>query len=133
MLDAQPAPFIPDKARTKAYLFWVAVITLVFMAVYPTINWYTDTRAHRYQLYLPFELDIPLSLLPSAGFSPLQYGFNLWPRDISVTASATQTPIADFAPDNATFVATAVPEPMSVALLVSGVFGLCLLRRRSPS
>ena len=60
MPDAQPAPFIPDKARTKAYLFWVAVITLVFMAVYPTINWYTDTRAHRYQLYLPFELDIPL-------------------------------------------------------------------------
>jgi len=60
MSDAQPAPFIPDKARTKAYLFWVAVITLVFMAVYPTINWYTDTRAHRYQLYLPFELDIPL-------------------------------------------------------------------------
>jgi len=60
MPDAQPAPFIPDKARTKAYLFWVAVITLVFMAVYPTINWYTDTRAHRHQLYLPFELDIPL-------------------------------------------------------------------------
>ena len=78
-----------------------------------------------------FELDIPLSLLPSAGFSPLQYGFNLWPRDISVTADATHTPIADFAPDNATFVATAVPEPMSLALLGSGLLGMCLVRRRS--
>jgi hypothetical protein len=78
-----------------------------------------------------FELDIPLSLLPSAGFLPLQYGFNLWPRDTSVTADATHTPIADFAPDNATFVATAVPEPMSLALLGAGLVGLCLVRRRS--
>jgi PEP-CTERM motif len=77
-----------------------------------------------------FELDIPLSLLPSAGFSPLQYGFNLWPRDVSVAADATHTPIADFAPDDATFVASAVPEPMSVALLGSGLLGMCLVRRR---
>jgi membrane-associated phospholipid phosphatase len=60
MPDAQPAPFIPDKKRARAYLLWVAGITVVFMCVYPTINWFTDTRAHRYQLYLPFELDIPL-------------------------------------------------------------------------
>jgi len=78
-----------------------------------------------------FELDIPLSLLPSAGFSPLEYGFNLWPRDVSVIADATHTPIADFAPDDATFVATAVPEPMSVVLLGSGLLGLCLVQRRS--
>lgn len=60
MADAQPTPFIPNAPRVKAYLFWVGVITLVFFAVYPTINWFTETRAHRYQLYLPFELDIPL-------------------------------------------------------------------------
>jgi membrane-associated phospholipid phosphatase len=60
MADARPTPFIPDTARLKAYLFWVGVITLVFVAVYPTINWFTETRAHRHQLYLPFELDIPL-------------------------------------------------------------------------
>jgi membrane-associated phospholipid phosphatase len=60
MADAQPTPFIPDAARVKAYLQWVGVITLVFFAVYPTINWFTDSRAHRHQLYLPFELDIPL-------------------------------------------------------------------------
>ena len=78
-----------------------------------------------------FELDIPLSLLPSAGFSPLEYGFNLWPRDVSVVADATHTPIADFAPDDATFVASAVPEPMSVAILGSGLLGICLVRRRS--
>jgi membrane-associated phospholipid phosphatase len=60
MADAQRTPFIPDAARTKAYLFWVGVITVVFMAVYPTINWFTETRALRYALYLPFELDIPL-------------------------------------------------------------------------
>jgi membrane-associated phospholipid phosphatase len=63
MADAQPTPFIPDTARLKAYLFWVGVITLVFIAVYPTINWFTETRAHRYQLYLPFELEI--SLVPA--------------------------------------------------------------------
>lgn len=78
-----------------------------------------------------FTLDIPLSFLPSAGFTPFQYGFNLWPRDTSVVASPTQTPISDFAPDNSTFVATGVPEPMSLALLSSGLLGLCLARRRS--
>jgi membrane-associated phospholipid phosphatase len=56
----QRTPFIPDAARTKAYLSWVGVITVVFIAVYPTINWFTETRPSRYALYLPFELDIPL-------------------------------------------------------------------------
>jgi membrane-associated phospholipid phosphatase len=60
MADARRTPFIPDAARVKAYLSWVGVITVVFFAVYPTINWFTETRPHRYQLYLPFELDIPL-------------------------------------------------------------------------
>ena len=60
MTDARRTPFIPDAARAKTYLFWVGVITVVFFLVYPTINWFTDTRAYRYQLYLPFELDIPL-------------------------------------------------------------------------
>ena len=63
MADARRTPFIPDAARAKAYLSWVGVITVVFIAVYPTINWFTETRAHRYRLYLPFELDIPLAPL----------------------------------------------------------------------
>ena len=56
MADGRRTPFIPDKARAKVYLSWVGVITVVFLAVYPTINWFTETRAHRYKLYLPFEL-----------------------------------------------------------------------------
>ena len=60
MTDTRRTPFIPDAQRAKAYLSWVGVITVVFFAVYPTLNWFTDMRAHRYSLYLPFELDIPL-------------------------------------------------------------------------
>ena len=61
MTDAQRTPFIPDAKRVKAYLVWVGWITVAFFAVYPTINWFTEMRAHRYRLYLPFELDIPLA------------------------------------------------------------------------
>ena len=47
---------------------------------------------------------IPLSMLPSTGFAPADYHFNLWPRD----GLGTNDQIADFAPDASTF---AVPEP----------------------
>jgi hypothetical protein len=50
MADARRTPFIPDVTRVKAYLKWVGWITVVFFAVYPTLNWFTDTRAHRYHL-----------------------------------------------------------------------------------
>jgi len=72
-------------------------------------------------------IDIPLSALPSTGFTPLQYGFNLWPRDALAPAGNGQ--IADFAPDNATFTASSVPEPFSLGLFASGVVGLGLVRR----
>lgn len=56
---AAHVPFIPDGKRAKAYLVWVGWITVVFFAVYPTLNWLTSIREYRFKLYLPMELDIP--------------------------------------------------------------------------
>jgi hypothetical protein len=69
-----------------------------------------------------FSAIVPLSLLPSTGFGPGNYGFNLWPRYENV--------ITDFSPENATL--AAVPEPASWALLVGGfaAMGAVLRRRR---
>ena len=75
-----------------------------------------------------FQIDIPALLLPTRGFTPDQYGINLWPRDTSQTGVAA---VSDFAPDNATFIASA-PEPLSIGLFASGL--VCLMaavRRRS--
>jgi hypothetical protein len=72
-----------------------------------------------------FDIDVPLSLLPSEGFSPSQYAVNLWPRDSAVGAGNAQ--IADFAPNNSDLV---VPEPFSASLLATGLLGLSVLRRR---
>jgi hypothetical protein len=58
---------------------------------------------------------IPMALLPSTGFSPLQYGFNIWPRTTAVTGNPA---ISDFAPNNSTI--TAVPEPKTWAILLLG-------------
>ena len=64
-------------------------------------------------------VDLPESLIPSAGFSPDNYDFSFWTRDQSqVIGNAA---IADFAPDNGTFRAS-VPEPPFIAL-----FGLALV------
>lgn len=70
---------------------------------------------------------VPLSLLPTTGFSPLQYGFNIWPRS---GAGGTNV-ISDFAPDNATI--AAVPEPGAWAMMIGGfaVLGAMLRRRRA--
>ena len=70
---------------------------------------------------------IPLSLLPSTGFSADRYGFNLWPR-IGLGSNAQ---ISDFAPENATLSA-AVPEPSSWLLLLTGfaLTGAAMRRRR---
>ncbi len=68
------------------------------------------------------------ALLPSTGFAKTAYTFNLWPRDGSLPAGFGQ--ISDFAPDNANFTATVVPEPASFGLLAAGLAGIGLLRRR---
>ncbi|OAN62213.1 PEPxxWA-CTERM sorting domain-containing protein [Sphingomonas sp. TDK1] len=71
---------------------------------------------------------VPLSLLPSTGFSPTHYGFNLWPR----TGFGGNAQISDFAPENATL-AAAVPEPASWAMLMLGAGaagGMLRYRRR---
>ncbi len=67
------------------------------------------------------------SLLPSTGFAKGAYTFNLWPRDGALPAGFSQ--ISDFAPDNANFTATVVPEPASALLMSLGLAGL-LWRRR---
>ncbi|WP_084578863.1 PEPxxWA-CTERM sorting domain-containing protein [Sphingomonas azotifigens] len=59
---------------------------------------------------------VPLSLLPSTGFAPQRYGFNLWPRSAGGNAG-----ISDFAPENATLSASAaVPEPATWGMLMVG-------------
>lgn len=71
---------------------------------------------------------IPISLLPTTGFTPAHYGFNLWPR----LNGGGVVNISDFAPDNGTI--QAVPEPASWAMMVAG-FGLVgtAARRRSAA
>lgn len=71
---------------------------------------------------------VPLSLLPTRGFAPAAYLYNLWPR----AGLGSNTQISDFAPDNSSFVAT-IPEPGAWALMIAG-FGLAggMLRRRRP-
>lgn len=66
------------------------------------------------------------ALLPSTGFAPANYTFNVWPRDGAFSGFAA---ISDFAPDNANFTATVVPEPASLLLMGLGVAGLMLRRR----
>lgn len=67
------------------------------------------------------------ALLPSTGFAKANYTFNLWPRDGAFSGFAA---ISDFAPDNANFTATVVPEPASALLMGLGV-GLLVWRRRT--
>lgn len=73
-----------------------------------------------------FSLAVPLAFLPSTGFAPRDYGFNLWPRN----GLGNNSQISDFAPDNANI--TAVPEPRAWALMILGfgAVGATLRRRR---
>lgn len=69
---------------------------------------------------------IPLSLLPSTGYSPTQYGFNLWPR----LGLGNANQITDFAPQNANISISAVPEPTTWGMMLMGL-GLAGMRLRS--
>jgi hypothetical protein len=77
---------------------------------------------------------VPLSLLPSTGFSAADYTFTLWSRDrVNPAVDGTNAEIADFAPDSGSMTPTAVPEPSSWLMLVAG-FGIvgAAVRRRRP-
>jgi len=71
---------------------------------------------------------VPLSLLPTTGFVPGRYGFDIWPRSGTVGGLAT---ISDFAPNDSTL--AAVPEPAAWSMMLGG-FALVggTLRRRRP-
>jgi len=73
-----------------------------------------------------FSALIPLSFLPTTGFRPEDYGFNIWPR----LPAAQLSSLADFAPENA-LISAGVPEPATWALMILG-FGAAgsMLRRR---
>lgn len=69
---------------------------------------------------------VPAGLLPAFPglLRPDGYLVNLWPR----LGAGNNNQIADFAPDNSDFQVRAVPEPTSVALLLSGLVGLTAVR-----
>lgn len=82
-----------------------------------------------------FTVSVPLSLLPSTGATPENYGFNLWPRYGATVTGNNQ--ISDFAPENALLtvngIAAPVPEPSTWGMMLLG-FGLAgaALRFRRP-
>lgn len=77
-----------------------------------------------------FSVAVPLSLLPSTGFAPEDYGFNLWPR----VGTGNNNQISDFAPNNAN-ISAAVPEPATWGLLLIGfgAVGFAMRRRQTPA
>jgi PEP-CTERM motif len=79
-----------------------------------------------------FDVIVPLSLLPTMGADPLDYGFNLWPRT-QIDNPADLTAISDFAPDDALLTPTAVPEPATWLSMLLGfsLAGTALRFRRA--
>ena len=84
-----------------------------------------------------FIVTVPVALLPSTGATPINYGFNIWPREGSTVTNNSQ--ITDFAPNNALLtvhgVVTSVPEPatwMSMLLGFALIGGALRFGRVSP-
>lgn len=76
---------------------------------------------------------IPLALLPSTGFDPLDYSFTLWSRQrVTPGVEGTNAEIADFAPNTGGFTAS-VPEPATWALMLGGFALVGGALRRRPS
>lgn len=73
---------------------------------------------------------VPVSDLPSEGFSPGQYQYNIWPE--FGAANPGNTHISDFAPNNSdAVVSVAAPEPSTISLLsAAALIAFGLLRRR---
>ncbi|MBX9579675.1 MAG: hypothetical protein K2X87_05140 [Gemmataceae bacterium] len=69
--------------------------------------------------------EVPLALLPSTGFAPLEYTWNLWPRAPGIAGVAG---ISDFAPDNSN-IPVSTPAPAAIWLAVSGVLALPVFAR----
>ena len=69
---------------------------------------------------------VDAALLPSKGLAPQNYTWSLWSIDSSVAGLARN---ADFAP-NANIGVTAVPEPSSAAMLVTGLGLIAVIARR---
>jgi hypothetical protein len=63
-----------------------------------------------------FTVRVPLSALPSTGFAPGQYLWNLWPRN----GLGNNNQISDFAPNDGGLAAVAVPEPTSWIMMIAG-------------
>lgn len=72
--------------------------------------------------------EIAAGMLPSAGFAPESFTWNLWPRDGAVTAGFTQ--ISDFAPDTFNVGVQVVPLPSAAWLFGSMLGWLGLVRNR---
>jgi hypothetical protein len=74
---------------------------------------------------------IPLSDLPSEGFNPNNYTFNLWPE--AGAPNAGNTEISEFAPNNAMAAVTATPEPGTVSLFGMALVGALAVFRRQKT
>ena len=76
---------------------------------------------------------IDAALLPTRGFAPTAYTWNLWPRDGAVPAASGVAAISDFAPNgsNAPVAIAPVPEPETYALFAVGLGMIGWLRRRT--
>ena len=79
---------------------------------------------------------MPVSLLPSTGATPANYGFNIWPREGAVVTGNSQ--ITDFAPNNALLSASGilpVPEPATWLSMILGfsLLGAAIRFRRNRS
>jgi PEP-CTERM motif len=75
-----------------------------------------------------FTAVVPISLLPTTGWTAVQYGWNLWPRNGGTGVTA----ISDFAPENSLLAISPIPEPATWLSMLIG-FGLAgfALRQRT--